>query len=511
LQTSFVERRGPLFAATVAACAGLPGLFIPFLADDWSHLESVAQGTLSPTPFGYFRPLCMASYSFDRWLWGHAPPFFHLTNLALICAVAALVVVVIRRFTGRPSLAALAGLLFALHPYHVECAAWISARPDPLFSLCYLAAVLAYDRWRISLRGLPIAALALAECALLAKETAISLPLFLVMIGLCDRERPPTRREWTRGYSTMLAQTAVHLLIVRPWALGGLNISVQGASSLRWLKNLLAFGLAAILPAHTEYLEDRWAVWGGAAILVMAALLVSVRPRSGGTPRIALAALIAFPVLLGPSFISFQSRYLFLASGASSLALAALIDAGGRRFRNLALLLILPGWLLASAEQWVGWFEAGQVSTRLVGDLVRATRGPGVREIIVANMPHRVHGAPVNGDFRAAVSLSGAANLKILAATLIDLRSPAEDALDGAPAAAVRYPPPVGEVRLRVTERRYSRYVWPPRPEGGERLEREWGSIVYGQDGRLQIDIAPDRDRGRSACFWTKEGIQPLF
>jgi hypothetical protein len=511
LQPRFVQSHGPLFAALVAAGAGLPGLFVPFLADDWSHLELVAQGTLTRTPFGYFRPLCMATYSFDRLLWGESPLFFHLTNLALIGAVAALVVVVIRRFTGRPSMAAVAGLLFALHPYHVECAAWIAARADPLFSLCYLGAVLAYDRWRTTLRGLPFTALALGECALLAKETAISLPLFLMMIGLCDSERRPTRREWARGYTTILAQTLVHLLIVRPWALGGLNISVQHASSLRWLKNLLAFGVAAILPAHTEYLEERWALWGGAAALVMTAMLVVVRARSGGTPRIVLAALAAFLVLLGPSFISFQSRYLFLASGASSLALAALIDAGGRRFRNLALLLILAGWQLSSAEQWVGWFQAGQVSTRLVGDLVRATRRSGLQEIIVANMPHRIHGAPVNGDFRAAVSLSGGPSVRILAATLIDLRSPAEDALDGAPAAAVRYPPPVGEVRLRVIERRYSRYVWPPRPEGGEHLEREWGSIAYGQDGRLQIDIAPDRDRGRSACFWTKEGIQPLF
>jgi hypothetical protein len=53
-----------------------------------------------------------------------------LTNLLLISAAAALVVVLIRRYTASAPLAGAAGILFALHPYHVENAAWIAARPN---------------------------------------------------------------------------------------------------------------------------------------------------------------------------------------------------------------------------------------------------------------------------------------------------------------------------------------------------------------------------------------------
>src|SRR2546427_3920237 len=140
--------RDPTLAAMLAAVAGLPGLWLPFLADDWAHLAAVAGGLALRTPFGYYRPLCMIIYWLDRLVWGLSPSLFHLTNLVLIGASAALVVVLIRRYTGDPALAGAAGILFSLHPYHIESAAWIAALADPLFSLLFLGAALAYDRWR---------------------------------------------------------------------------------------------------------------------------------------------------------------------------------------------------------------------------------------------------------------------------------------------------------------------------------------------------------------------------
>jgi len=143
-----LARHGPAAAAVVAAIAGLPGLRLPFLADDWADLAMAAGAPAARTPFGYFRPLCMATYSIERRAWGISPSLSHLTNLILIAAVAALVVIAIRHYTGDAFLAAAAGVLFALHPCHVENAAWIAARADPLFSLFFIMAALSYDRWR---------------------------------------------------------------------------------------------------------------------------------------------------------------------------------------------------------------------------------------------------------------------------------------------------------------------------------------------------------------------------
>src|SRR2546427_6145243 len=129
--------RDPTLAAMLAAVAGLPGLWLPFLADDWAHLAAVAGGLALRTPFGYYRPLCMIIYWLDRLVWGLSPSLFHLTNLVLIGAAAALVVVLIRRYTGDPALAGGARTLFWPPPDHNESAALIAAVAGPPFRLLF--------------------------------------------------------------------------------------------------------------------------------------------------------------------------------------------------------------------------------------------------------------------------------------------------------------------------------------------------------------------------------------
>ncbi|MBM4079362.1 MAG: tetratricopeptide repeat protein [Planctomycetes bacterium] len=82
---------------------------------------------------GTYAPLQILSYMLDHALWGFEPYGFHLTNLLLHALNAVLVCVVVREIVGRAILVPLlAGLLFALHPVHVESVAWISERKDVL-------------------------------------------------------------------------------------------------------------------------------------------------------------------------------------------------------------------------------------------------------------------------------------------------------------------------------------------------------------------------------------------
>src|SRR5215212_2296458 len=70
-----------------------------------------------------------------------------------------------------------AGLVFAIHPAHVESVSWISGITDPLAALFYLPALLWYVRHRQEGGGLGGRGLALSiaffALSLLCKETAI--------------------------------------------------------------------------------------------------------------------------------------------------------------------------------------------------------------------------------------------------------------------------------------------------------------------------------------------------
>ena len=502
----------PAIPALIAALFAIPGLQLPFLADDWADLAYVVHSPIfRRTPFGYFRPLSQATYWLDFKLWGLAPGVSHLVNLILASAVTALVVILVRRYVQNASLAIATGVIFALHPYHIENTAWIAARPEALYCLLFLCAALTYDRWRTTLRGVPIVTLMLFEAALLAKETAVTLPAFLLILGCFDQRRRPTFAEVTRGHMSLWGLALGHFLILRSKALGGPGLDVFSNVGIRWLKNVLAFGVASVVPAHTESIEARPVFWGIASILAVGILLFAAYKNSGEIPRTAWIALPVFLALLGPSVVSFQSRYFLLPSAASSLALAALLRATGSHARAIILGFSIPCWLFFSAEQWVSWIEAGHVSTRLISALVEISRRPGVHEIVVANMPHRVHGAPVNADFDAAVSLSGGGTVIVRKATAIDIPRPYADGLDGSLETAIRYPPPFAEIKLRTPEGRFSRYVWPFRMQQSERIDTEWATIFFDRPDIVTIRITPAAERGRTAYVWTRQGLKMLF
>ena len=506
-----LERRGPILAALLAACAALPGLRMPFISDDWAHLASAAEGLSHRTPMGYFRPLTLAGFQAELIAWGPSPLLFHLTNLLLISGVAFLVVVLIRRYTGDAVLAGAAGLLFALHPWHVENAAWIAARTDPLFSLLLLGALLAYDRWRGRLRGLPIICLVLFEASLLAKETAIVLPAFLLALGFIDRSRRASPVEWVRGYLPIGAIATAHFLVLRPLAIGETGLSVLSGFGLYWVKKLVGFTVAAVLPLHVETLESRPLLSGLLGAAMGFALLFAVYNRTRRIPPIALAAALMFPILLGPSLISFQERFLFLPSAASALVLASLLRACGPRVRMAGIVVLLSIWFFSLGNHWLGWREAGVVSARLVNDLSMASHRPEAQEIVVANMPHRVRGAPVAGNFAAALQLSGGRLVQVIPATYVDYPAASSDFLAGQPGRVSGASPPYAEIRLRIPDERYSRLVSPLQPEAGNTVETPFAEILFENGTAVRIRIPAAPDRGRVAYVWSEGRLQPLF
>jgi len=494
-------------AAALATLLALPGLWMPFLADDWTQLAAVARGDFLATPFGYSRPLYAATFWLDRRIWGLSGSLFHLTNIVLVAAAAGLMVRLALRYgLDRPN-ALLAGCLFALHPTHVETVAWVAARADLLFSVLVLMAAIAWERWRLRPRGAPWLSIVLFALSLLAKETAIVLPAFLLLADLCRGDRRRDIGATWRGLAPMMALVVGHFLVLWPRGHGQSPLELFGKRFVAGPGGLVLSSTAAILPATSEILELhplRWVLGalGVAGLIAGLALL-----RAGRIPALAWAAVIAFFLLLAPSFAAFQDRYLFLPSVALAIGMAVLLRAAGSRGRPVAALLVVI-WSLFLAGRWVDWLEAAGTGRRLIAQLTAESLAPGTEHIVVANMPHRIHGAPVVADFRAAVTLQGGRSIPIDSIALIDYPDGMTDALDGSAGQAVVTTADASEVALRVVQGPGSGVVWPGpgRPPGPEAA---WGTVTIEAPDHVHIRLLPGA--GRAGYYWSQGRLHRLF
>lgn len=93
---------------------------------------------------GNYHPLTMLSLAIDRALFGLNPFMFHLNNLLIHIVNSFLVLVFVRRLTDNLHIAAIAGIIFGIHTFHVESVAWISERKDVLYTMFYLLTLIFY-------------------------------------------------------------------------------------------------------------------------------------------------------------------------------------------------------------------------------------------------------------------------------------------------------------------------------------------------------------------------------
>jgi hypothetical protein len=175
---------------------------------------------------GGIRPLLKLTYTLN-WIAGPGEAGFHAFNLAIHVANTMMVFWLACRIAASLGLAerdarvaaAVAALLFGLHPAQTEAVTYVSGRSASLMAAFYLAGLCAYEAGsargaRGLLYGLSPALFALAMAV---KEVAITFPLALLWWEAC-RTGPPDWRSIARGQAAhwALAGVAVVVLLAHP-------------------------------------------------------------------------------------------------------------------------------------------------------------------------------------------------------------------------------------------------------------------------------------------------------
>ncbi len=169
------------YLAVLAAFATLL-VYLPALHNDFAELDDAVyvlqnpfirsfDSTLLRWAFFHFtaanwHPLAWLSHALDYALWGLKPLGHHLTNIILHAVNTALVVLLaaklLERAGDRSALhtpasflndrtiritAGVTGLLFGLHPVHVESVVWVAERKDLLCAFFFLLSITAYVKY----------------------------------------------------------------------------------------------------------------------------------------------------------------------------------------------------------------------------------------------------------------------------------------------------------------------------------------------------------------------------
>lgn len=216
--------RWPLLCAFIAVFVHWRALGNGFALDDVRLIESnPAIVSLAHLPrlflepywnvagenYGLYRPLTIVSLAINRAVFGAGPFGFHLVNVLLHAAVAALVWLALRRAGTRYGTALFGGLLFAVLPIHTEAVANVAGRAELLAALFVLGAWTAHrraneegaaaGRWQLGAALLYLA-------AVLSNESAVLAPaLFLADDLMRGRDAAPRRGRLLLGYAAACA------------------------------------------------------------------------------------------------------------------------------------------------------------------------------------------------------------------------------------------------------------------------------------------------------------------
>lgn len=383
-----------------------------------------------------YRPLTTATYAVNYALGALSPLGFHLGNVLLHSIASALVAALALSLGAPVAGAALAGLLFAVHPVHAEVVANVAGRKDSLAAVFLLVTLLAHPAALRGSRLALLAAPAALAAAMLSKESGV------VGIGLlAARDLFLGREAWRRAprraaglFAAYGAATALYL-VARQAAVGTVGVPLDhipwaenpvahapAALRVRTALAVLARGLvlqvapvtlspdysyAALAPVASWL--DRWLLLGLAACAALLAGALAARSR---WPLGALCAVwYAIAVLPGSNLLVpigtiFGERLLYLSSVAVCLALGGAAGAAMARFPRPWLPWVAAAALLGLAGRAIAYSRVWADELTLFAEGVRVQpRSSKMRQCLGAVLMERGRPAEALPHFLAAVEI----------------------------------------------------------------------------------------------------------
>lgn len=347
----------PLIAVVTFGCF-FPSVFHSFLNwDDQlyvlnnSMVQNLNFGTLremfTTTFDGHYHPFILLSFAIDHAIAGNTPWFYHAVNVLLHTLNACLVFLLIRKLTLNPGAAAIAALLWALHPTTAESVAWVTARKDVLYGFFYLASMLAYLYYlEKSTKKYYLIALVLFICAAFSKEQAAFLAPSLLAIDYLKGRKLLNKKVWLEkipffliaivfGLAVMYAQKETgYIKPLSGEAVSFANRLLLGSFGfiMYLFKWLIPYDLSAYYPYPFDALKPAPLLfWLSVLIVPAVGLLLFYLPRRSKKLTFALWFFILniFVMLrflqANPGDFYIADRYLYIASFGLVFAVAAII------------------------------------------------------------------------------------------------------------------------------------------------------------------------------------------
>ena len=260
---------GETLACAAAAFFYVATLSFGFVYDDipqivnnpairhWSSVPHYFTGhvwaAIFPNTVGnYYRPVFLLWLRLNYAMLGTNAWGWHLSSVLCHVVATGLVWRLALKLTADRLTAFFCALIFALHPAHVESVAWISGVTDSLAACFLLGSILLFlaeerrPLWRVG-------SLVLFALALLSKEVAVILPVFVFAFGLIAREQTPSTQRSNLGYAArltlpyvlvLLAYAAARYLALRGWS--------HASIPLKWSQVLLTW--PSVLWFYTRHL-----------------------------------------------------------------------------------------------------------------------------------------------------------------------------------------------------------------------------------------------------------------
>lgn len=345
-----------LFAAlacvVVAALASIPGYFsadeLQWLARARSAASVAALPFVpftDPSPFQY-RPLTFNLWLLLAHLGGERPWIPHTVFAFATLAIALLLRQLLLAFGVQSSRAWRGAMLFLLLPTTVFSAGWVGTLADLLVAAIALAAMLLASHARarpMALAVHAVIALLSTAAALLAKESALVLPLAWLLYAVASG----ARREGIVAAGAASVAVAAYLLLRMDPLLHPPNPDPYYAWQLSYLpQRALDYLLFPLLPsveeAHTVALRSSATQLGAGLLLLLWWRDCWQRARWRGLALTAASLALIGPALLLPKA---SAHFALLAGLALAAGSALLAPASARSARWLhPLLLLLLCW-----------------------------------------------------------------------------------------------------------------------------------------------------------------------